>query len=181
MKRIVASFFLSLDGVMEAPEKWHFPYFNDEMGQAVEDHLAGADTMLMGRRTYEEFSGAFAGRTADDDPIAGRINATPKYVVSTTMTAPDWENSTLIGGDVVEAVTRLKQGPGAAIAMSGSATLVRTLLSAGLVDELRLLVHPIVVGAGARLFEESAQIPLRLVESRAFATGVLHLTYAPEA
>jgi dihydrofolate reductase len=165
---------------MEAPETWHFPYFDDEMGQAVEDHLAGADTLLMGRRTYEEFAGAFAGDAAGRDPVAARINATPKYVVSTTMTSADWENSTLITGDVVEEVTRLKQGPGTAIAMSGSATLVHTLLAAGLVDELRLLVHPIVVGSGARLFEESAQIPLRLVESRTFATGVLHLTYAPE-
>ncbi|MGW5627899.1 dihydrofolate reductase family protein [Streptosporangium sandarakinum] len=137
MRKIVAGFFLSLDGVMESPEKWHFPYFNEEMGQAVAAQAAGADAMLLGRATYQEFAGYWP--TAGDDPMAAQMNETPKYVVSSTLKTLEWQNSTLISGNVTEEIARLKQGPGRDISITGSATLVRSLLREGLLDELRLL------------------------------------------
>jgi len=179
MRKIVAGLFISLDGVVEAPETWHFPYFNDEMGAAVAAQMAAADTMLLGRRTYEGFA-AFWPNQGSDVPAADQMNATPKLVASTTLTSVDWQNSTLIKGDVAEELTRLKQGPGKDIAVTGSSTLVRSLLRDGVLDELRLLVHPIVVGQGARLFPDgTSRHPLRLVDATTFTTGVLYLTYRP--
>jgi dihydrofolate reductase len=180
MRKIVASFFLSLDGVSEAPQNWHFPYFNDEMGEVVGAQMAEADTMLLGRRTYQEFAAAFM----DADPgnqMAVQMTETPKYVVSTTLDVLDWKNSTLIKDDVAGQVARLKEQPGRNISISGSAVLVRSLLRDGLVDELRLLIHPIVVGSGERLFQEmGAQVPLTLASSQTFTTGVLSLLYTPD-
>ena len=179
MRKIVAGLFVSLDGVMEAPEQWHFPYFNDEMGQAVASQMAAADTMLLGRRTYEEFAAYWANQGSEVE-FADQINRTPKLVASTTLTSVDWQNSTLIRGDVAGELRRIKQEPGKDISITGSATLVRSLLRDGLIDELRLLVHPIVVGSGRRLFEDSGdRVPLKLVASQTFSTGVLYLTYAP--
>jgi dihydrofolate reductase len=179
MRRIIAGLFISLDGVVEAPETWHFPYFNDEMGEAVAAQAAQSDTMLLGRKTYEEFA-AYWPNQSSDVPFADVMNGTPKLVASTTLDHVDWQNSTLIEGDVVEALTRIKQEPGRDISITGSPTLVRSLLAAGVLDELRLLVHPIVVGHGKRLFADTdASIPLRLAESRSFKTGVLALTYVP--
>lgn len=179
MRKIVAGLFISLDGVVEAPETWHFPYYNDEMGAAVADQAEGADIMLLGRQTYEEFA-AFWPTQSSDEPFADSMNKSPKLVASTTLDSVDWENSTLIEGDVPEALERIKSQPGKNISIVGSPTLVRSLLRAGLIDELRLLVHPIVVGHGKRLFEvEEAPIPLRLIEARTFTTGVQAMTYAP--
>ena len=179
MRNIVAGLFVSLDGVMEAPETWHFPYFNDEMGEVVASQTAAADTMLLGRRTYEEFAGYWADKGSDVE-FADVINNTPKLVASTTLKAVGWQNSSLIEGDVAEELRRLKQGPGKDISITGSATLVRSLLRDNVLDELRLLVHPIVVGSGKRLFEEgTGRVPLKLVDSRTLATGVLYLTYEP--
>jgi dihydrofolate reductase len=176
MRKIVASLFVSLDGVVEAPETWHFPYFNDEMGQIVGDQMAGRDTMLLGRRTYEEFAKFWPDQTGD---IADEMNGTPKLVASTTLDTVEWANSTLIKGDVGQALTALKRGPGKDISIVGSATLVRSLLGAGVLDELHLLVHPIVVGRGQRLFaDEPDTIPLQLAESTTLSTGVLSLSYA---
>ena len=178
MRKIVAGLFMSLDGVIEAPEQWHFPYFNDEMGEAVGSQMAAADTMLLGRHTYEEFAGYWADKGSDVD-FADVMNNTPKLVASTTLKAVDWQNSTLIRGDVTDELRRIKQEPGKHISITGSATLVRSLLREGLIDELRLLVHPIVVGSGKRLFEsQDERIPLKLVDSKTFSTGVLYLTYA---
>ena len=180
MRKVVAGLFVSLDGVFEAPETWHFPYFNDEMGETIASQMAAADTMLLGRRTYEEFAAYWADKGSDVE-LADQINNTPKLVASTTLTTVDWRNSSLIEGDVAEHLRRLKQEPGKDISITGSATLVRSLLRDGVLDELRLLVHPIVVGSGKRLFDASAdRVPLKLVESRTFTTGVLYLTYAPE-
>ncbi len=182
MRKIVAGLFMSLDGVVESPEKWQFPYFNDEMGQAVESGMADADTILLGRRTYEEFAAFWPDKTGEDDPFADRMNNTPKLVVSTTLNTVEWQNSTLINGDVVEELSKLKQQPGKNISIIGSATLVRSLLRDGLLDELGLLVHPIVVGSGKRLFEDvSDSVPLTLVDSKTFTTGVLSLTYEPSS
>jgi dihydrofolate reductase len=180
MRKIVAGLFISLDGVVESPDKWHFPYFNDEMGQAVGAQMAAADTMLLGRRTYQEFASYWPHQTSDVPP-ADYMNNTPKLVVSTTLKAPlEWQNSTLISGNFAQELTRLKRQPGKNIATTGSATLVRSLLRDNLLDELNLLLHPIVVGSGKRLFDDGiGQVPLKLVDSKTFSTGVLSLTYEP--
>jgi dihydrofolate reductase len=179
MRKIVAGLFISLDGVVEAPDTWHFPYLDDEMMQEVGSQMADADTMLLGRVTYQDFA-AYWPHQGSDVELADYMNDTPKLVVSTTLDAVDWKNSTLITGNVADELTRLKAQPGKNIAITGSVTLVRSLLRDGLLDELRLLVHPIVVGRGTRLFDdEFDRTPLTLIDSRTFGTGVLSLTYTP--
>jgi dihydrofolate reductase len=181
MRKIVAGLFISLDGVIESPDQWHFPYFNDEMGEAVGAQMAAADAMLIGRVTYQEFASYWPHQDEADVEMAGYMNNTPKLVVSNSLTSvDDWQNSTLITGNVAEQIARLKQQPGQNIGITGSATLVRSLLRDNLLDELNLLVHPIVVGSGKRLFPDgSDQVPLKLVDSKTFSTGVLSLTYQP--
>jgi dihydrofolate reductase len=182
MRKLIASFFISLDGVVEAPDKWHFPYFNDEMGQAVGEAIAASDSMLLGRHTYEEWAAFWPQQDPASDPFVSVMNETPKFVASTTLEKVDWQNTTLLEGDLAEAVNELKARAGKNIGMSGSATLVRSLLEQGLVDELRLLVHPLVVGSGAKLFPDGASpVSLELVDSKTFSTGVLDLTYRPAA
>jgi dihydrofolate reductase len=182
MRKIVAGLFLSLDGVYEAPGEWHFPYFNDEMGAAVDEQMKAADAMLLGRVTYQEFASFWPQQSSDDVDIADYMNTTPKLVVSNTLDTLEWQNSTLISGNVNEELNRLKQQRGKNIAITGSGTLVRTLLRDGLLDELRLLVHPIVAGSGKRLFPDGiGQQPLELVDAKTFSTGVLYLTYQPAA
>jgi dihydrofolate reductase len=139
--------------------------------------LGGRGRDAARRRTYEEWAGYWPGKTAEDDPYAPFINGVHKYVVSTTLTTLEWEPSTLISGDVAEQVRALKERPGREIGVSGSITLIGSLLTMGLLDELRLLVFPVVVGSGKRLFEGDEQVPLRLVDSRTFQTDVLSLTY----
>lgn len=179
MRKIVAGLFVTLDGVVESPDKWQFPYFNEEMGEAVTAQMDATDAMLLGRRTYEEFASYWP--TADvNDPFTARMNNTPKYVVSTTLDAVTWQNSTLINGNIVEELTRLKQQPGKNIGVTGSGTLVRSMLRDNLLDELLLLVHPVVVGSGKRLFPDGGDpVALTLVGSQTFHTGVLCLTYRP--
>ena len=182
MRKLTASFFISLDGVVEAPDKWHFPYFNDEMGAAVGEAIAASDSMLIGRRTYEEWAAYWPQQDPLSDPFVSIMNETPKFVASTTLEKVEWQNSTLLEGDLAEAVNALKAQPGKNIGMSGSGTLVRSLLEKGVLDELRLLVHPLVVGKGAKLFPDgSPPVSLELVDSRSFSTGVLDLTYRPVA
>ena len=180
MRKIVAGLFISLDNVYESPDQWHFPYFNDEMGEAVDKQMAASDAMLLGRVTYQEFASYWPNQSSADVDIADHMNNTPKFVVSSTLDTVEWQNSTLIKGDVAAELTRLKQQPGKDISISGSGSLVRSLLRDDLLDELRLLVHPIVVGRGKRLFtDESGQKPLQLVDAKTFSTGVLALTYRP--
>jgi dihydrofolate reductase len=183
MRKLIASEIVSLDGVMESPEKWHLPYFSDEMGEEIGAAMAASDSMLLGRVTYEEFAAFWPSQEGSDDDqeFTDYMNNTPKYVVSTTLEEPlEWNNSTLINGDVAEEIAKLKQQPGKDISVTGSGTLVRSLLEDGLLDELRLMVHPIVVGSGKRLFEEGGdQKALKLVDSKTFSTGVLYLTYQP--
>ncbi|WP_214324933.1 dihydrofolate reductase family protein [Nonomuraea sediminis] len=169
MTKIVAGLFISLDGVVEAPEKWHFPYFNDEMGQVVADQMAEADAMLLGRHTYDEFAAFWPDQK--DDEFADKMNGAKKYVVSTTVKEPSWQNTSVLGLD------DLRADRDETLSITGSPTLIRSLLSEGLLDELRLLVHPIVVGEGRKLFDGYGQVPLRLIDSRTFGTGVLYLTY----
>jgi dihydrofolate reductase len=179
MRKIVAGLFVSLDGVTESPDKWQFPYFSDELGAEIGGQMAASDAMLLGRVTYQEFASYWPSAPADD-PFAAHLNNTPKYVVSTTLDAVEWNNSTLINGNVVEEITKLKQQPGKNINITGSVALVRSLLRDGLLDELRLLVHPVVVGSGKRLFEGmDEQMALTLVEAKTLDKGVLSLVYAP--
>ncbi|MEV5893745.1 dihydrofolate reductase family protein [Nonomuraea fuscirosea] len=178
MRKIIASLFISLDGVTEAPESWHFPYLNDEMHQAVAAQMEAADALLLGRRTYDIFAAHWPQQDATKDPMAATLNAAPKYVVSTTLTTPTWENTTVLAGDPHKELTRLKELPGKHIGVTGSVALVAWMLREGLLDELTLLVHPIVLGAGKRLFDEGiGTVPLTLTRSATFSTGVLNLTY----
>lgn len=178
MRRIVAGLFLSLDGVAEAPNRWVFPYMTGEVGQVVGANMQASDTMLLGRRTYQEWAAHWPDKTAADDPYADYINSVPKHVVSTTLRPPlEWRNSTLISGDVREQITKLKEQPGKEIAISGSISLIGWLLREGLLDELSLLVFPVVVGSGKRLFDAPDQVPLKLIDSRTFDNGVLSLRY----
>lgn len=184
MKKITAGLFISLDGVVEAPDQWHFPYFNEEMGAAVSAQLDAADTLLVGRVTYDSFAGAWPDRETageEDAGFAKKLGDMRKVVVSRQPLEFTWRNSELLRGDFVEAVTELKNGPGdGAIGMSGSVSIVRQLLAAGLLDELHLLVHPIAVRKGMRLFDEGdTPVPLSLLSSTQFQTGVLYLVYAP--
>jgi dihydrofolate reductase len=183
MRKITAGLFISLDGVVEAPDQWHFPYFNEEMGAAVNATLGAADTVLFGRTTYDSFAGAWPEREAaggEDAGMAKALGDARKIVVSDQKLEFKWRNSEQLEGDLVEAVTALKNGPGGDIALSGSVSIVRQLLAAGLLDELHLLVHPIAVRKGMRLFDEGeTPIPLRLISSATFKTGVLNLVYGP--
>jgi dihydrofolate reductase len=184
MRKITAGLFMSLDGVVEAPDQWHFPYFNDEMGAAVDATFGAADTMLFGRTTYDSFAGAWPDREEageEDAPFAKKLGDVRKIVVSNQKLEFTWRNSEQLQGDLIEAVTALKNEPGdGTIGMSGSVSVVRQLLAAGLVDELHLLVHPIAVRKGFRLFDEGeSRIPLELISSESFETGVLNLVYKP--
>lgn len=183
MRKIIAGLFISLDGVVEAPDQWHFPYFNEEMGAAVGATLGQADTMLFGRKTYDSFAGAWPEREAaggEDATFAKQLGDVRKIVFSRQKLDFAWRNSEQAQGDVAEVAAAVKREPGGVISLSGSVSIVRQLLAAGLLDELHLLVHPIAVRTGMRLFDEGEpSIPLRLLSSEAFSTGVLNLVYAP--
>ena len=175
MRKIVAGLFVSVDGVVEEPDAWTGPYFSPEVGQVIGSLIAGGDTLLLGRATYQGFAAAFGGQSGG---MADTMNSFPKVVVSTTLDRAEWQNSTLISGDAAAEITRLKQGPGRNINVSGSGTLVTWLLRQGLLDQLDLLMFPVVVGHGRRLFGgEGDQVGLKLAASEAFSSGVVHLTY----
>jgi len=176
MGRIVSNFFMSLDGVVEAPDQWHMPYFNDEMGAAIGKGMATNKAFLMGRVLYDEWAGFWPN---SDDDFATFFNNHPKYVVSNSLEQADWNNTTIVSGDVRQRLRELKDATDGDLVISGSATLVRSLLRDGLLDELRVLVHPIVVGRGGRLFEDDTPRALELAGHQIFSTGVLNLTYTP--
>ena len=180
MRKVVAVELVSLDGVMESPEEWAFSYANDEMEEANAAGMAASDALLMGRVTYEQMV-AYWPNQPGGTPMVDYINSVPKYVASTTLQEPlEWNNSTLIKGNVAEKVSRLKQQPGKDILVFGSGDLVITLMHHDLIDEYRLMVFPVVVGSGKRLFENwSDQKALELVDSKTSSTGVLYLTYQP--
>jgi dihydrofolate reductase len=177
MRKVVAAEFVSLDGVFEAPDQWHFPYFDDEMGQEIGRAMAASDAILMGRVLYEEWADFWPRQDPEENPVAARMNGVRKYVVSTTLKEPlGWDNSTLVKENVAEEIAGLKRQTGGDISISGSSSLVRSLLQYGLIDELRLMIHPVVVGRGKRLFEEGGErIALELVDSKTFSTGVVGL------
>jgi dihydrofolate reductase len=182
MRKVIAWELVALDGVMEAPEKWSFQFHNDEMAEAQGAGMAAADAMLLGRVTYQEFASYWPYQNSADQPFTDYLNNTPTFVVSTTLEEPlEWQNSTLIKDNVAEEIARLKRQPGKDIGIVGSGTLVRSLLRDDLLDELQLMVHPLVVGSGKRLFGDGGdQKALKLVDSKTFSTGVLSLTYQPD-
>jgi dihydrofolate reductase len=179
VRRVIVSEFVSLDGVMEAPDRWHIPYWSDEMGKYKGDELAAADALLLGRRTYEGFAAAWPTAPEEEEP--DQMNGIRKHVASTTLQEPlKWQNSTLIKGDVAEGVSALKRQDGNDILVFGSAELASTLMEHDLVDEYRLMVHPVVVGGGKRLFGDAGETRgMRLVDTKPLGSGVVVLTYEP--
>jgi dihydrofolate reductase len=177
MRKITAGLHISLDGVVEAPEKWTRAYFNGEMLDMIHAGVQRADAVLLGRRTYEIFAGYWPSK-GDAIPMAAFLNHAPKYVASATLRKLEWANSSRIAGDLANELTDLKRRPGKNIQVPGSPTLVKWLLGHGLLDELALFVFPIVVGGGQSLFDEmNLGVRLKLTESRTFSTGAQALTY----
>ena len=181
MSNVILSEFVTLDGIMEAPHKWQFPFWNDETGRFKLDELLANDALLLGRVTYQEFAEAWPSMT-DNEGFAERMNSLPKYVVSTTLNAPDisWNNSRLIRGDVAGAISKLKQQPDNNLLISGGAGLVHSLMQWDLIDEYRLLVYPVVLGKGKRLFRDDSTATLKLVETKTLGSDVVLLTYRPD-
>ncbi|HML21134.1 MAG TPA: dihydrofolate reductase family protein [Aggregatilinea sp.] len=191
MRKIIASTFVTLDGVMEAPGSgdptlpeyrgWSEPFMTPEMGQLILEQMDASDAMLLGRKTYQNFA-AFWPNMPDDDPFAHRMNTQTKYVVSTTLDKVEWQNSHLIKGDLVEEITKLKRQPGRNIAITGSGTLIQSLLRHNLIDEYQLALCPVVLGVGERLFdgELDGKRVLKLADTRTFSTGMVMLTYRCE-
>jgi dihydrofolate reductase len=192
MRKIVVSEFISLDGVIQAPGGqeedteggfthggWTWPYWHDDIGAHFTEVMEQGDALLLGRKTWEIHGAAFESMT--DDPFADRLNALPKYVVSTTLaTANAWRNSTLIRDSVVETVRNLKDQPGKNILVDGSSKLVHTLVRHDLIDELYLLIYPLVLGSGKQLFPDGVRVNLQLVDTRSFPTGVVLNHYVVE-
>jgi dihydrofolate reductase len=184
MATIVSTLFISLDGVAEIDPAWHFPYFDEHMGAAVGEDYEGTDVLLIGRITYDSFAGAWPDREAaggEDATFAAQLGDIRKIVATRGTQDLGWRNAERLDGDLVDAVTAIKAQPGVGkILVPGSLSVVRQLLAAGLVDELRLLVHPVAARRGQRLFDEGEPIyPLRLLRSEVYPTGVVRLVYAP--
>ncbi|WP_412537841.1 dihydrofolate reductase family protein [Longispora sp. K20-0274] len=182
MRKVVSGLFVSVDGVAQAPNEWQFA-FDEQMGAALTETLESADTILLGRQTFTEWAGYWPTVTEGDDAgFAKWINESPKYVVSSTLdSVDDWANSTLVKGDLVAAVNELKAAEGKNITVAGSPTLVRSLLELDLLDELVLLIHPVIAGEGRkRLFADDAALKkLELVSAQPTSSGVIIATYRP--
>jgi dihydrofolate reductase len=176
MSKLQVAEFLTLDGVMEAPEQWNGPFLNEEMGMEIGGKLFQSDALLYGRRTYEEMAAAWPERTGD---MADRFNSMPKFVVSTTLQEATWNNSRLIKSNIAEEISGLKQQFSQAITILGSGDLVRTLMHHHLIDEYLLVVCPLILSKGKRLFQDANQTTLRLVTSKAYTTGAVWLNYQP--
>jgi dihydrofolate reductase len=176
MGKIVAVSYVTLDGVFEDPS-WSGPYFNDELGNWQDRNLQEADVMLLGRRTYEGFKEAWPKMEAETGHFGVKMNSMPKRVATTTLTEPEW-NATFIEGDVAESVRELKAGPGS-ILINGSATLVNYLTRHNLIDEYRIMIYPVVVGEGRKLWHDGTKIALKLTDTWTTETGVEVITYVP--
>lgn len=193
MRKITVAEFVSLDGVMQAPGGaeedteggfahggWTMSYWHDDMGATLFEEIGKADTLLLGRKTWQGHAGAFESAPADD-PFASLLNRLKKYVVSTTLKSADaWRNSTIISENVVDEVRKLKEQPGKDIYIDGSSVLVHSLAQADLVDEYSLLVFPIVLGSGKRVFPDGFYSGLKLIETKSFPSGVVLMRYQPE-
>jgi dihydrofolate reductase len=189
LRKINVSTYVTLDGVFDDPGGaedtehggWSNPYFNDEAAKYARDQLWSSDALLLGRKTYEEFAANWPNMEETEGEFAVRMNTLPKFVASSTLDEPlEWSNSSLIKGDVAEAVAKLKDEPGQNLLMYSSAELMHALMGHGLIDEVRLWVHPVVVGSGQRLFPDgSAAANLKLVDTTTLSTGVVILAYRP--
>ncbi|HEV2520025.1 MAG TPA: dihydrofolate reductase family protein [Thermoplasmata archaeon] len=176
-RKIGATFFISLDGVVAEPHKWSFPFWNDEIAKFKDDELRRTDALLLGRVTYEAFAASWPQRT-DDKGFSDRFNSMPKYVVSSALTKADWSGSKIVRpAELPHLIERLKKEAGGDVMAHGSASLVRFLIREGLLDELRLLVYPVVLGGGMRLFEGIGETTFKLAQTQGFATGVVALVY----
>jgi dihydrofolate reductase len=180
MGKIAVHEFTTLDGVIDAPT-WTFDYpFDPKMGEAIGALMGSSPSILLGRRTYEEFYPAWSTRTAEDDPGAPFMNDSPKYVVSATLETAEWNNSTIVGRYSAETISSLKDRVDGNIYVSGSGTLVRAMLADGLVDELHLFVFPLTLGSGQRLFIDGGPTAkYTLAGTEAYGSGVVHLAYGP--
>jgi dihydrofolate reductase len=179
MGKIVNSTFVSLDGVINHMDRWHFDFVDDESNAIALQQLRDSDAMLMGRYTYDIYAGVWPDRDGD---YADRINAMPKYVVSNTLSTVGWANTTVLNGDLIEAVTRLKQDPDLDLLMHGYGPVAKTLMRHGLLDQLFLWVHPMLAGVGASndlLLSEGLNQRLTLLDIRRLASGVVLLSYQP--
>jgi dihydrofolate reductase len=193
MRKVIVSTFLTVDGVMQAPGApdedrtggfehggWQVPLIDDIAGTIISEGLAGSGGLLLGRRTYEIFA-AYWPNAPEDDPIAATMNGLPKHVASTTLQEPlGWQNSTLLQGDVEDAVAELREEPGNDLLVIGSSVLAQTLMARDLVDEYQLMIHPIILRSGRRLFHESGpRTDLQLVNVTPTGSGVLIVRYRP--
>jgi dihydrofolate reductase len=189
MRKLNAALFITLDGVYEAPggeptipedrRGWSMPFTDDEVGQVIGAAMAASDAMLLGRRSYQDFA-AYWPNVSEDDPFGAIMNNRTKYVVSRTLDKAEWKNSHLIKGDVVAELHKLKQQPGQAISTVGSGTLVRSLLQHELIDELQLMLCPVVLGVGKRLFDGADFMKsMKVLEVRPFNSGMTYLRLQP--
>lgn len=176
MRKLVVTEFLSLDGVMESP-MWTFPFWNDEIAQFKGEESSSSDALLLGRVTYQGFAAAWPESKDEGAPY---FNGVRKYVVSTTLDKADWNNSVLIKDNIVAEITKLKQQDGKNITVHGSGRLIQTLMQHDLVDVYRLLIYPLVLGKGQRLFEDENKVNLKLVDSKTMSSGVIGLVYEPD-
>ena len=174
MRKIIESTLVSADGVIGSPPLWAMDYRDEEVTRDALERLSGSDAMLIGRGTYELFAATWPGQT---DEFAQRMNGIRKYVFSSTLARADWSNSTIVRGDVLAEVTRIKEQDGRDLALFGHGRLAQTLLENGLIDELRLSVHPVLAGAGLPQFSNGRKTPLKLVSAKTFTTGVVVLSY----
>ncbi len=193
MRKLIVGTFLTLDGVMQAPGDpqedteggfkhggWQMPYFDADAGRIMDETMTATDALLLGRVTYQIFA-AFWPNAPKDDPMASKLNSMPKYIVSTTLKEVEWNNSTLIKGDIADEIAKLKQQPGSGhLSVTGSGNLAQTLMRYNLVDEYVLWIHPVVLGSGKRLFANGIPpINLKLVDTKTTGSGIVILTYQP--
>ena len=179
MRKIIVTEFITLDGVIEAPHEWSFPYWDDGIAKFKLDEVLEGTALLLGRVTYKGFADAWPERT-DESGFADKMNSMPKYVVSTTLGKPAWNNSTLIKENAAEEIKKLKDSEGGDILVAGSGELIQMLIEHDLIDEYRLLVYPLVLGKGKKLFGAKHRVELTLMEEQKFEKGVALLRYVPK-
>lgn len=177
MRELIVTENLTLDGVANEMDQWFSPFAGDDIAAVNREHMAAADAVLLGRVTYEEFKDFWPHQTDDPTGVSDYLNRTPKYVFSSTLDEPDWQNTTILRGPLEDEVAALRAQPGANMVVSGSISLAQSLARAGLVDEYRLFVYPVVLGRGRRLFPDAIHASLQLVDTRTFSSGVVLMIY----